>query len=150
MKPLFVLNSVFIAVLLFSRAFGSWDYILAGNAAMAAMLLFTAVGHFLFPTGMVMMLPEFVPYKRAMVFLTGIFEVAAAIGLLIPDTRHLSALFLMLFFIMVLPANINAAIKKVDFEKADNSGKGVDYLWFRVPLQIVFFLWAWYFGIIAK
>jgi uncharacterized membrane protein len=150
MKPLLVLNSVFIFVLLFSRLFGTWNYIFAGNAAMAAMLLFTAIGHFVFPRGMVMMLPDFVPYKKSIVFLTGVLEFVAAIGLLVAATRHMTSLFLMFFFIMVLPANINAAIKKVDFQKADHSGKGIDYLWFRIPLQIVFFLWVWYFGIIAE
>lgn len=150
MKPLIILISTFIAILVCSRFFGSWNYILAGNVAMAAMLLFTAIGHFLFPKGMAMMLPGFIPLKNEIVFLTGVLEVSAAIGLLINGTRHITSLALILFFILVLPANINAAIKKVDFEKADHTGQGIDYLWFRVPLQIIFLFWVWFFGILAE
>jgi len=150
MKPLIVLNSVFIAVLLISRLFGSWNYILAGNAAMSAMLVFTAIGHFLYPRGMAMMLPDFIPFKKSVVYISAVLEVAAAIGLLIPEARAITSLLLMLFFITVLPANINAAIKKVDFERGDHSGRDVNYLWFRIPLQVVFVLWVWYFGIIAE
>lgn len=149
MKPLIVLIASFLAVLVFSRLFGSWNTIFAGNVSMAVMLVFTAIGHFIFPKGMLMMLPMAVPFKRTVVFGTAWLEVAAAIGLLIPATRSLTALLLMLFFISVLPANINAALKKVDFEKADHSGNDISYLWIRIPLQVVFILWVWYFGIIA-
>ena len=150
MKPTLVLISTFIAVLLISRLFGHWNIILAGNASMSAMLVFTAIGHFVYPRGMVMMLPNIIPFKTTVIYATAIIEIFAAIGLLIPATRPLTALLLMLFFITVLPANINAALKKVDFEKANHSGKSTGYLWFRIPLQIVFILWVWYFGIIAE
>lgn len=53
MKPLAVLLIVFCIVMPLTRlAEGSWDYILSGNIAMAAMLLFTAMGHFIYREGM--------------------------------------------------------------------------------------------------
>ena len=150
MKPLVVLNASFLAIFLCTGLFGTWNAILAGNAAMAAMMVFTAIGHFVFPRGMVMMLPDIIPFKVTIIYVTACLEMLAAIGLLVPATRSSTALMLMFFFIMVLPANINAALKKVNFEKADYSGNDAGYLWFRVPLQIVFILWVWYFGIIAE
>jgi uncharacterized membrane protein len=148
MKPLFVLIGAFLLTAVITKAIaGQWDWMLAGNAAMSAMLLFTAIGHFAFTKGMTMMLPDFVPFRKALVYLTGVIEVAAAVGLLIPGLRHLTAILLIVFFVLILPANIHAAIKKVDYQKGTYEGSGPGYLWFRIPLQILFIGWVWYFSI---
>ena len=147
MKPLLVLLIVFAIALLATKILQhDWNFIFAGNAAMSTMLLFTAIGHFVYSKGMVMMMPGFIPFKTAMVYLTGLIEIAAAIGLLILSTRHFTAFMLIIFFITILPANINAAIHKVDFQKGTYAGSGTNYLWFRVPLQVFFIIWVWYFG----
>jgi uncharacterized membrane protein len=129
---------------------GSWNFILAGNIAMAAMLVFTAIGHFVFWQGMVLMVPQMLPAKKTLVYATGILEILFAAGLCIPSARRLAADLLILFFLVVLPANINAAQKSVDFQKATFDGKGVGYLWLRIPLQIIFIIWTAYFGIILE
>jgi uncharacterized membrane protein len=66
-----------------------------------------------------------------MVYLTGVVEILVAISLLI------------CLFILLLPANIYAAIKNVDYQTATYNGPGLSYLWFRVPLQILFIVWAY-------
>jgi uncharacterized membrane protein len=63
--------------------------------------------------GMTMMIPGFVPFKKQIVCFTGVFEIAAAIGLLIPKLQIMTAWLLLLFFVLILPANIQAAIKKL-------------------------------------
>lgn len=151
MKPLAVLIIVFFVVMGVTRlAEGTWDYILSGNIAMAAMLLFTAMGHFVYREGMAMMVPEYVPAKKQLVYLTGVMEIMFAAGLCIPDTRRLTADLLILFFLLVLPANINAAQKSVDYQKADYQGRGAGYLWLRIPMQVFFIIWVAYFGMIVK
>ena len=148
MKPLFVLLGTFAASLLVIKLFGGeFDFSLAGRIAMSTMLIFTAIGHFAFVEGMTLMLPSFVPFKKAVIYLTGVIEVAAAIGLLIPRLQNLTALLLMLFFFLILPANINAAINKIDYQKGTTDGNGLTYLWFRVPLQIFFIAWVYFFAI---
>jgi len=113
---------------------------------MSIMLLFTAIGHFAYSTGMSMMLPRIIPFKKEIVYLTGFIEIAAAIGLLIPQLRHITSILLIIFFIAILPANIHAAINKVDYQKGTNEGNDEKYLWFRIPLQLFFIGWVWYFG----
>ncbi len=110
---------------------------------MSVMLLFTAMGHFIFTKGMAMMIPDFIPFKTEMVYLTGIIEIVAAIGLLIPALRVLTAWLLILFFVLLLPSNISAAIKHIDIEKGTLNGSGLNYLWFRIPLQILFIVWTY-------
>lgn len=124
-----------------------WQFPLAGRIAMSVMLLLTGIGHFLFPTGMALMLPDFIPFKLALIYLTGLIEIAAAIGLLIPRIQKLTAWLLIIFFISIFPANIYAAVHHVNLQTATYDGSGLNYLWFRVPLQILFIGWVYCFGI---
>jgi uncharacterized membrane protein len=144
MKPLIVLLIVFgVSVLVLKLTTHKYDFRLSARIAMSVMLVFTAIGHFMFTKGMAMMIPEFIPFKTAMVYLTGIFEILAAIGLLIPEFRVLTAWLLILFFVLILPSNIIAAIKHIDIEKGTLNGSGLNYLWFRIPLQILFIVWTY-------
>lgn len=150
MKPFIVLIAVFGLSILGIKLFqGNYDFALTGRIAMAAMLLFTAVGHFAFTQGMTMMLPDFIPYKKAVVQWTGIIEIVAAIGLFLPSIRQLTGWLLIVFFILILPANIYTSIHKIDYQNGTFDGKGINYLWLRVPLQVLFIGWV-YFSAIYK
>lgn len=144
MKPLIVLLVVFglsLCVTKFIR--GNFEIALSGRIAMSLMLIFTAIAHFAFTKGMAMMLPNFIPYKTQMIYLTGIIEIVAAIGLFIPNVRVITAWLLIVFFILILPANIYAALKQIDYQKGSFDGHGLTYLWFRIPLQILFIVWTY-------
>ena len=144
MKPLIVLVVVFlISVITIKFVRGQYDFALSGRIAMSVMLLFTAVAHFAFTKGMSMMIPDFIPSRVGIVYLTGLIEIIAAIAFLVPGWRVPAAWFVILFFVLLLPANIYAAIKHVDYEKATFTGSGLEYLWFRVPLQILFIVWTY-------
>ena len=114
---------------------------------MSVMLLFTAYGHFVYSKGMILMIPGFIPFKLHLVYATGIIEIAAATGLLIPHIERLVSYLLILFFIVIIPANIKAALKHVDYQKENYEGRGLNYLWFRIPLQLFFIAWIYFFGI---
>ena len=145
MKPLIILIATFGLSLLVTKFIsGSWEFALSSRIALSVMLLFTALGHFLYPKGMAMMLPDVIPGRVALVYFTGFIEIAAAIGLLIPRSQTITGWLLILFFIFLLPANIYAATKRVDFQKGTFDGPGLGYLWFRVPLQILFIAWTYF------
>jgi uncharacterized membrane protein len=117
---------------------------LSARIALSVMLIFTASGHFLYTTGMEMMIPSLIPFRRELVIFTAFIEIAAAIGLHIKKYRRLTAWLLMLFFIAVLPANINAAVEGLDYTTGTYEVEGVAYLWFRVPLQLFFIFWTYF------
>ena len=144
MKVLIVLLTAF-AIALFAIKIQSdkYDIALSARIAMSVMLIFTAIGHFVYIKGMTMMMPDFIPFKTAMVYLTGIIEILAAIGLHIPGLRVLTAWLLILFFLLILPANIKASFQHIDFQKGTVDGKGLSYLWFRIPLQVLFIVWTY-------
>lgn len=147
MKPLIVLIAVFVLCLSITALIGNPEINLSGRIAMSAMLSFTAMGHFKFPEGMAMMIPPLFPARNKIVFITGVIEVLAAIGLLVAPAIKLTGVLLIIFFLLVLPANIYAAAKKVNLEKSDHSGNGIHYLWFRIPEQVFFIAWVYYFAI---
>ncbi len=67
---------------------GNWNLKFAGNLAMFLMLCFTALGHILFVRGMSMMIPPFIPFKTAMVYITGLVEIILGLALLFPSFRQ--------------------------------------------------------------
>lgn len=117
---------------------------LRGRISLSFMFVFTAVGHFLVPEEMAQMLPPFIPLRVEIIYLTGILEIAGAIGLLIPGLERLSSIGLILFLVGILPANIYSSLNSVAF---GGSALGPAYLLIRVPFQLFLIGWAYYFGI---
>ena len=120
----------------------------AGNIAMCAMLCFTALGHFKFTQGMAKMVPTRIPFKKEIVLATGVLEILFGVGLLFPGTRLLTGVSLVIFLVIMLPANIHAARNHLNYETGEFDGKGLRYLWFRVPLQLFFIGWVVYFSVL--
>jgi len=119
-------------------AFASWSADVRDG--LAVMLLFTGSAHFTpVKEDLIRMTPQWVPRPRAMVFFTGLCELAAAIGLVIPETRRAAGIALILFFIAVLPANVHAARAGITLR-----GRPATPLWLRVPMQILFIVLAWW------
>lgn len=102
--------------------------------ALAAMFLFTASAHFTRTReDLVAMVPRVFPNPELLVSLTGILEVLGAVGLLIPATRGLAGLCLVLLLVALLPANISAARRGVPMR-----GRAPTPLRLRIPMQILF------------
>ena len=151
MKPLLVLITTFLITLLVMKISGNKiNYQLAGKISLSAMLLFTALGHFIFPTGMSKMLPPFVPYRLFWIYFTGVLEFVFAITLLHPKLSHPTAWALLLFFLLLLPANIYASSIQLNYQTGNLNGKGLAYLWFRIPLQVLFMLWVYLSALFEK
>jgi uncharacterized membrane protein len=142
MKPLIVLLVTYLLALFIGKLLSDYDVRAAARIAMAVMLVFTSIGHFRFAKGMAMMIPDMIPYKTTMVYITGIIEIVAAVTLLLPATREATGIFLVGFFLLLLPANIYAAMHRINYENATADGPGLTYLWFRVPLQALFIIWT--------
>lgn len=146
MAPLIVLLTTFLAFTLVHRySAGAWfSRGRRGRLAISLMFVFTGISHFVLVEEMMAMIPPFVPAKEAVVYLTGGFEIAAAVGLLVPRLQRPTGYALIAFLVMVLPANIYGALNEVG---AGGSTSGPGYLWFRIPLQLFFIGWIWYFAL---
>lgn len=149
MAPLIILLVSFGAFFAVNKFLLSEKFSLSfiGRTALAIMLIATGIAHFLNTDSMVQMMPDFMPAKRELVYFTGVCELLAVVGLLWEKFAKLTAIMLIIFFIAILPANIIGSLKEVQFGGMEN---GVMYLFFRIPLQILFIGWTYYFGIRLK
>lgn len=115
-----------------------------GQIAMGVMLVCTGIVHFTNSSEMAAMLPPAIPYRLAIVYLTGVIELAFAAGLIAgKSVRRISILYIT-FLVLVLPANIYGALHDANVGGGHISAA---YLWFRIPLQLLFITWTWYFGL---
>ena len=115
-----------------------------GRSSMAGILLLAGIAHFFKTDLMIEMMPEIIPFKMEIVYLTGILEIIASVGLLTPKFVKLTSIMVILFFIAIFPANVIGSIKEV---KLGGMEGGVNHLYFRIPLQLLFIGWVYYFGI---
>ncbi len=151
MKPLIVLLAAFgVSLVLLYMMHGQWEVALSGRIAMSLMLMVTAIAHFAFAKGMTMMVPAFIPMKKEIVYLTGVIEIVAAVGLLVPGLYRLTGWLLIVFFVLMFPANIYAAVKRVNYQAGRYDGPGKAYLWFRAPLQLLFIVWTYYSALLDR
>jgi uncharacterized membrane protein len=98
------------------------------------MFLFTSSAHFnKFRHDLARMMPAIFSRPMALVYFTGICEILGAIGILVPQTRSLAGLCLIVFLLAILPANIKASREHVFI-----AGRPATPLWARIPMQILF------------
>src|SRR5688572_25441848 len=108
MAPLVVMLVAWIAVRLIGatgRAPAAATTVGALRFALAIMFLFTGAAHFLPNTRpeLIRMVPPVLPFPEHLVTLTGILELAGAIGLLIPRFASLAAYCLAALLVAMFP-----------------------------------------------
>jgi uncharacterized membrane protein len=111
---------------------------------LALFYLLAGIAHIRSPAGFLAITPDWVPFPEQVVLLTGIAEVAGAIGLmipprLIPHVRYAAAIGLALYGLCVYPANIKHAINNIAI-----GGETASWLYHgpRLAFQPVFIWWA--------
>lgn len=100
------------------------------------------LNHFIAADTYVAMTPSALPAHRALVYLSGIAEIAGGLGLILPATRRWAAWGLIALLVAVFPANVNMAINHLPLgERVVPTWA----LWARLPLQLVLIAWAWWY-----
>ena len=105
-------------------------------------LLFVVAGlnHFRSTPLYLAIMPPALPFPLALVYLSGLAEIAGGAGVWHPRTRRAAGWGLLALLLAVFPANIYMATDNVvppgyDIPRA--------LLWARLPLQLVFMFWVW-------
>jgi uncharacterized membrane protein len=141
MAPLLVL---FVSLLVLraagalgARPVSTWTG--SARGALSLMLLFTASAHFApgLREDLVRMVPPAMGDPAAWVTITGLAEIAGAVGLLVPRTRRLAGLALVLMMLAVFPANVRAAREGLDI-----GGNPATPLPMRTAMQALFIAWT--------
>jgi uncharacterized membrane protein len=119
---------------------------LAAKVLLSAVFLVAGVLHLIVPGPFLAVTPDWVPYPRSVVLVTGVVEIAGAAGLFIPRLRRPAGLGLALYAACVFPANISHAI--VDLALVEPV-LGWAYHAPRLAFQPVIVWWAlWASGVI--
>ncbi len=106
-----------------------------------AVLFFTSgVLHFVTPGFFLRIVPQWIPDARLAVVLSGVAEIAGAIGLLFPATRLAAGWGLIALLAAVFPANVNMLQQAM---ARDASRAAIAVLWARLPLQPLLMWWVW-------
>lgn len=136
MAPFLTLVFSFLLFLGLGRAgvalFADWQS--SQRFAVSAMFLLTASAHFTRTReDLVRMVPPRFQRPELLVTLTGILELAGAVGLVIPATAQLASIGLLLLLLVMFPANVHAARAGLTLR-----GKPVLPLPIRTGLQLFF------------
>lgn len=80
------------------------------RVGLATLFVLTGVAHFVGKRAMMIaIVPPRLPRPALLVTITGVLELAGAIGLLVPATSHAAAACLAVLLILMFPANVYAA-----------------------------------------
>lgn len=105
---------------------------------MALLYVVAGVNHFLNPRFYLKIMPPAIPYHKAMVAISGIFEILFGLLLLFDATRPIGAWLIITLLVAIFPANIYMAI---NWTRKHYRNLWIAYV--RLPLQLVLIYWAW-------
>ena len=110
----------------------------AATFVAAAFYIGAGTLHFVSPAPYLKIMPPWVPWHLAMVYLSGVAEIAGGLGLLIPRLRRAAAWGLVALLICVFPANLYMATSHIQMT-ANPAPEWV--AWARLPVQILLIWW---------
>ena len=107
---------------------------------LAGIFVTAGIFHFVKPEPFVKIVPPFLPYPRALVYISGVAEILGGVALLVPQLRTFAAIWLIALLVAVFPANLNMALAP------ERAGLGIApiWLWLRLPGQIVLIAAVWW------
>lgn len=114
-----------------SRVGAASPYVLAGVLATTGTL------HFAVPKVFAGIIPPQLPAPYALVYVSGVAELACALGLVVPRTRLVAGWATALLFVAVFPGNVQMALDAGD---RSDTYRAIAYA--RLPLQVPLVLWA--------
>jgi len=112
---------------------------------MGPLYVVAGVLHFVVPELYAQIIPPFLPAPLALVYLSGVAEIACGIGVLLPRTRRYAAWATIALLIAIFPANVYMATSMVVVDGIGGSDPSPLIRWARLPLQGVLILWAYWY-----
>ncbi len=107
---------------------------------LAIAFVLAGIKHFLNPDFYLRIMPPILPWHLFLVYLSGVFEIALGILLLVPKFSRLAAWGIILLLLAVFPANIYMAMTADNFPEFSPA-----MIYLRLPLQLVLSAWAFWF-----
>ena len=107
---------------------------------LAIFFVLAGVNHFVNTPMYLKIMPPYLPWHRFLVDLSGLFEIALGVLVLIPRFTRIAAWGLIALLIAVFPANLHMALHTELYP-----GIPAAALWARLPLQGVLIAWVYWY-----
>jgi uncharacterized membrane protein len=107
---------------------------------MTTFMVLMGVLHFVADDVFAQIVPPWLPWPYAMVWVSGVFEIVLGLALIPERTRRLAGWGLVALYLAVFPANVYMAMANVHIAGHDPVPPAL--LWGRLPFQIVLIAWA--------
>ena len=108
----------------------------------AVLFLITGILHFIRPQYFTNIMPDYISYHLAMVYISGVAEILGGLGILFEKTQWGAGWGLILLLIAVFPANINMAVESIQKSGYISLFSLVTII--RLPLQFVLIYWVYW------
>ena len=105
-------------------------------------VLFALAGanHFMHTDFYLSIMPPYLPSHRALVYASGVCEIALGIALLFRSTQRFAAWGMIALIVAVTPANLHMAVHAELYPRFSPTA-----LWLRLLLQVVLIAWAYWY-----
>ena len=116
----------------------SWPQVIS-IGLIAVLFVIAGAMHFVSPETYLKIMPEYLPWPLALVYVSGFFEVVGGIGVAVPRLRCAAGWGLIALLIAVFPANVHMLTHADQFP-------GIPYwgLVVRLPMQALLIAWIWW------
>jgi uncharacterized membrane protein len=112
---------------------------------LAAFFIFAGISHFTNRAFFIAIVPPYLPWPAALVYISGVAEILLGALLMVPRTARLAGWGLIALLIAVFPANIHMAMHADRYPTISPT-----VLLIRLPLQGVLIALVYYSGISAR
>ncbi len=112
---------------------------MVARITLGVLFIIASLFHFIASDIELALIPPFLPWRRAALYITGVFELLGGIGLLIPRLQVRAGQGLAALLIAIFPANVYHTFTRKQFHGLTRSPL---YHLLRWPMQGVLVLWA--------
>ena len=105
-----------------------------------AFFVLAGLNHFVNPAFYLRIMPPYLPWHTFLVYLSGFFEIALGLLVIVPKLTRIAAWGLIALLIAVFPANIHMAMNTNLYPDINPI-----ILWLRLPLHAVLVVWAYWY-----
>lgn len=107
---------------------------------MSFMYIALGIMHFIKPKAYAVIMPKYIPARRAMIFWSGVAEVLLGIGLLFTETRVFAIWGIIAMLLVFLTVHIDMLSNDRIKDKVPRW-----FIWLRLPLQFGLMYWAYFY-----
>ena len=111
-----------------------WSFL---KIVFALFMIYAGVQHFLKPDFFVPFVPKFLPFKLAVVYISGVFEIGFGLLLFFKKYAKMAALGIFVLLLLFLPIHIWDVISETPVIGSKTAA------WIRLPIQflLIFLIW---------